>query len=223
MNVLSRLLLLRPAVIEARLEALRSAGVEAPNVWQITLGVLRMWHRVFFRSETIGTCVGGVVRPNWRARWMHNRVLRFPMLLKEKAITPLDFSGLLSSPARLRSHLLGAHHDRNMFAYDLELLSFAPGELQLLAQEVAQLLSVDTPRARWMRDLVVYEGYHERLRDAVQRALAGDFGLTSAERSDPDVSFGAYFRWCLRQPATPGETLEAWRAGRFSIAQGVGA
>lgn len=222
MSLLPYLLLFRPALIAARLESLRAAGAPAVNTWQLTLGVLRMWHRVLFRSETIGTCVGGTVRPNWRARLMHNRLLRGPFLWKEKAITPLDFSGLRSSPERLRSHLLGAHHDRNMFAYDLELLSFTVGGLGALANDVELLLAQDSARSRWLKDLVVYEGYHERLRDAVRQALHGDFGFTPAEGNDPDLSFGAYLRWCSRQPATAAATLSAWRAGRFSVAMGVG-
>ncbi len=110
-----------------------------------------------------------------------------------------------------------------MFAYDLEMLSLIPGELEALRREVESLLAADTPRSRWLRDLAVYDGYHERLRDAVVRAMAGDFGLTAAERHDPDISFRGYLRWCARQPPTPGATLDAWRAGRFTVAGGVAA
>ena len=88
----SHALLLRPERIERNLERIRRAGMveRTPNLWQITLGVLRMWHRVIFRAETIGTCTDPV-RASLRARLLLHRPLRFPFLLAERVIAPLDF------------------------------------------------------------------------------------------------------------------------------------
>ncbi len=219
----ARVLLVDAEGIAAALERVRvsrNRPPEVPNAWQVFLGVLRMWHRVFFRSETIGKSTRPV-RRTLRARLMASRILRFPFLLRARAVAPLDFSGLLSGKDRVLSHLMGAHHEHDMFAYDLEILALHEGALEELAARVEELLAGDTPRARFLRDLTVYEGYHEDLGEAVRGALAGRPSLPEADRADPDKSFLAYLAWCARQPPTPEETLAAWRAGRFGIADGV--
>lgn len=217
--LLTRLVLLDPGRVAERLEEIRASGLfdEVPNVWQITLGVVRMWHRVVLRSETIGMSRGAPVRDGWRARAMSLRVLRFPFLLRERAVAPLDFSGLLSSRARVTSHLLGAHHDGGQFSYDLEMLSLSPGALVEVESRAARVVAGHDPRAAWLRDLVVFDGYHENLLRAARRALDGDFDLTPEESADPDISFRAYLRWCARQPATPAATLAALRDGTLSF------
>ena len=209
----SHALLLRPARIEESLARIRDAGLveTTPNLWQIALGVLRMWHRVLFRSETIGTC-DDPVRTTWRARLLHARPLRFPFLVAERAVAPLDFSGLISTPERVLCHLLGAHHDGNQFAYDLQMLVAYPGWLERVRDAARAVVEEDTPRHRWLRDLVVFDGYHEKLHAAAERALHGDFALPPDDADDPDVSFLAYLRWCARQPTTPSATFERlWR------------
>ena len=132
--LLSRLLLLSPRTAERNLATLAAAGLveHAPNAWQVTLGVFRMWHRITFRPETIGTCAHQRTRRTWRARLLAWRALRLPCLLLEGAVTPWDLSGLLSNPGVLERHLLGAHHDGNQFVYDLEALSAYPGRLERL-------------------------------------------------------------------------------------------
>ncbi|MBX3183660.1 MAG: hypothetical protein KIT72_06015 [Polyangiaceae bacterium] len=213
------LLLVRPDRVAQSLERVAAAGLVpvTPNLWQIELGVLSMWHRVLFRSETVGNAKVAPVRPGWRARLLKLRPLRFGPLLWERAVAPLDFSGLTSSPERITSHLLGAHHDGSQFAYDLELLGLYPGGLER-ALELARAVTQGTSkRGEWLRDLVVYQGYHERLEAALLAALSGDLGLTPNEARDPDIAFGAYLRWCAAQPRTPGETLSAWQRGELAL------
>jgi hypothetical protein len=216
-------LLIHPDRVARRLERVASCGLveTTPNLWQISLGVLRMLERVLFRSETVGTCREGSVRPNLRARLLQNRALRLPFLLAERAVAPLDFSGLTSSPERVIRHLLGAHHDRNQFAYDLQMLAAEPGALDALAVRVREVVASDGPRARWLRDLTVFEGYHESLLAAVTRACEGDFELPPGDADDPDISFFAYLAWCAAQPETPQATLEAILAGRFQLQRGI--
>lgn len=218
-----RAVLLFPERIGDNLARVREAGLvpHTPNRWQITLGVLRMWHRVLFRSETIGTCADDPVRPTLRARALEWRPLRAPFLLAERAIAPLDFSGLASSPERVMRHLLGAHHDKNQFAYDLSLLEVQPGRLEELVRRARAVVEGSDPRAGWLRDLVVYERYHERLLESAEHALAHGVQLPDAEANDPDISFEGYLRWCAAQPATLEETLEAWRSGQYTIADGL--
>ncbi len=217
------LVLFRPRAIVANLERMRAAGhVDvAPTPWQLALGVLRMWHRVVMRGDTVGTSAAPV-RRSWRARVLAHKAARLPALLAERAIAPLDFTGLASSPSRVIRHLLGAHHDAHQFVYDLELLAHH-GALDALHAEVRAIVAADTPRARWLRDLTVYVGYHEALLAAVERALAAGptAQLSAAEARDPDISFAAYLRWCARQPATPAATLAAWRAGAFRFDSGL--
>ena len=119
------LILTSPERVEASLARVREAGIVpvVPTVFQIELGVVRMWYRVLFRSETVGTSHGAPRRPGARARLLELRALRALFLLREQAIAPLDHSGLVSSPGRVIKHLLAAHHDAQQFAYDLELLA----------------------------------------------------------------------------------------------------
>jgi hypothetical protein len=218
----ARVLLVRPAEVEAALDRLRASGLEAPipTSWQLTLGVLRMWHRVLFRSDTIGTCVAQPPRATLRARVLAHRPLRFPFLLAEKAIAPWDFSGLLSSRERIMCHLLGAHHDGDQFVYDLEMLrALDPRALEELVRRARAVARGEHPRAEWLKDLCVYDGYHDALVHAAERARDG----TIETSDDPDISFFAYLAWCARQPRTYDETRAALRAGRFTIDGGLAA
>lgn len=218
----TQLLLGDPDRILVHLERMRTNGIVdvTPNRWQLCLGVLRLWHRNVFRTDTVGTSPGGTVRATWRARLLENRAVRLPFLLAERAVAPLDFTGLRNGPDRLIRHLLGAHHDGNQFVYDLEILA-GHGALEQLRDEVAALLAEDGPRARWLRDLAVFEGYHETLAAAVERAIASGPAMTEAEANDPDLTFRGYLTWCARQPSTPADTLAAWRAGRFAFDSGL--
>jgi hypothetical protein len=213
----ARLVLLRPRRVVARLDQLVAAGVipRAPNLWQIQLGVLRMWHRMVFRSDTVGTCSEHPVRSTWRARLLQWRLFRGPCLIAERAIAPFDHSGLTQPSWRMVRHLLGAHHDASEFAYDLEILKADPLALEEVRARAAEVVAGRSSRARWLADLCVYERYHEALLAATERALAGEPLLGPAERDDPDIGFPAYIRWCLAQPETPRATWIAWRAGDF--------
>ncbi len=216
------IVLLAPRRVARGLDRLRAIGWEPmPTLWQVELGVLRMWHRILFRSDTIGTCTIDPVRPTLRARLFAWRPLRFFGLVRERAITPWDLSGFLSSKAQIHRHLLGAHHDRTQCVYDLQLLSLHPGGLAELREKVAAVVSGADPRAEWLRDLVVFERYHERLLDAADRVLAGAAELDEADAADPDISFHAWLRWCARQPATPADTWRARREGRFTVHRGI--
>ena len=222
--MIARMLLIDVDGVSRGLARLRERGVvpRVPNEWQVALGVLRMWQRMLFRSDTVGTS-SAPVRKTWRARALAFRPLRFPFLVAERAIAPLDFSGLLSSRERVIKHLLAAHHDQNQFAYDLEMLRAEPGALKELLERVRAVIAEDSGRTRWLRDLCVFEGYHEALALAAERALEGDLGLTEAEQCDPDTSFLGYLAWCAMQPASLEETMRAIARGRYSIASGLAA
>ena len=215
----AHLILTAPERVEAGLERVRRAGIieDVPNLFQIELGVVRMWMRVLFRSETVGTSHGASPRKTLRARMLERRGLRFPFLVREQAIAPLDHSGLVSTPERVMKHLLAAHHDRNQFSYDLEMLALEPGRLEALRERAREVVTSDDARARWLKDLTVYEGYHENLLDAVTRAARGDFALPEPDASDPDVSFRAYMRWCARQPRDTRALLDALRRGTLDL------
>jgi hypothetical protein len=220
--LLSRLLLLSPRRIATSLARVEQAGLveRTPNVWQLTLGVIRMWHRVLFRYDTIGTSPHSV-RSSWRARLLAWRPLRFPFLLAERAIAPWDLTGLWSSRERLLRHVLGAHHDGLQLVYDLEILGCHAGALEELRDRARAIVERDDDRSRWLRDLTVFEGYHEEVLEAVEATLAGRSLVDDATAADPDVSFAAYLSWCARQPATPEATWRAWQLGRFTAAEGI--
>ena len=217
-----RALLVDPDRVHDHLHRMRARGVidAVPTDWQLCLVVLRMWHRVAFRSDTVGTCAGGRPRATRRARLLAWRPLRLPFLLAEGAVNPLDFTGLRSEPERLMRHLLGAHHDANQFVFDLELLH-GYDRLAELRGRVSAVVEGRDPRAAWLRDLTVFEGYHESLLAAVERALAAGPAMSAAEADDPDLTLRGCMRWCARQPPTPAATLAAWRAGRFRLDGGL--
>jgi hypothetical protein len=212
--------LLFPKKVLKNLERRVDAGLtEAPpNAWQLSLGVMRMWHRAVFRMETVGTSPAGTVRKTWRARLLNNRSFRLPFLLAEGAVTPYDMTGLVSSKERIIKHLLGAHHDGAQFIYDLELLSAHPGALEELEARTQEVIDSEGKRSQWLRDLTVFEGYHEHLLEEVQRVIA-DKGvvLSEHERWNADISLAGYLSWCAQQPETPEATWEAIRAGDFAF------
>lgn len=212
-----RLLLVDPDRVMTHVARMHAAGVvdTSPNAWQLSLGALRMWHRVVWRSETVGTS-SAPVRPSWRARVLQNRAVRLPFLLAAGAVIPYDFTGLRSTPSRLIDHLLGAHHDGNQFVFDLELLA-GHGVLDELSERVAAIVDGSDPRAAWLRDLTVFAGYHEALATAVAAARAAGPQMTSAEGLDPDLTLRGLVAWCARQPETPEATLAAWRDARFRL------
>lgn len=220
------LLLVSPAVIDAQLARVEAAGLvtPVPNRWQIELGALRMWHRALFRADTIGTCTQYPVRPSWRARALQYRPLRFPWLLRERAVAPWDMSGLFSTRERVIRHLLGAHHDADQFVYDLEMLSIHPGGLQELQARLERVVDGTDSRGSWLRDLCVYERYHESLAEGLERfvtELSARGRVPEPERDDPDIAFTSYLRWCARQPPTPRATFTAWTSGRFRFPDGL--
>jgi len=213
----------RPRIVQQNLDRVRDAGVidQVPNLWQLSLGVLRAWHRNLFRSDTVGTCTSFPVRDTWRAKLLLYRGLRLPFLLAEGAVVPLDLTGLKSTPAKLVRHLMGAHHDGNQFVYDLQILQCYPGKMDELRREVTAVVATDTPRSRWLRDLTVFENYHENLKATVERAIEEGVSLPEQEAADPDISFLAFLDWCARQPGTPAETWRAYRGGRYRVGAGL--
>lgn len=217
----ARVLLISPQTIEARLDAIAKAATLplVPNRWQITLGILRMWHRLIFRSDTVG-CSSRSIRPGLRARLLSLRPLRFPFLLRERAVHPLDFSGLLSSRERVIRHLLGAHHDGIQFLYDLEMLSLDPAALSDLEARAEAVVQERDPRAKYLADLTVFEGYHRDLLAAVDAFSRGSLS-TGEAAFDPDISFFGYLGWCARQPTSFTDTLNRLRSGRYDFAQGM--
>jgi hypothetical protein len=203
----AHLLLIRPARAVATVERIRAAGAieVTPTPWQLCLGALRYAHKLVVHPGW-----GSQVRRTWRARLLAPRPRRLPFLLWERA-TSLDLSGLAATPEALIRHLLAAHHDGDEVWYDVELLAHH-GRLDELEAAVRAVVEHDTPRSRWLRDLAVFDGYHERILAAITRARAG-----AGFPGSPDESVTALLRWCARQPATPAATLRAWRAGEFAL------
>lgn len=213
------LLLPHPERTRRNLEALHAAGAidAVPTLFQVFLGVLYMRYRIVFRSETIGVD-DAPVRQTRRARLLARRWVRAPFLARERVVAPFDLTGLAATPEFLHRHLIGAYHPGENALYDLALLTAWPGRLEALRTEVAALVEGHHPRGDWLRDLVVYEGYHERLLGLVDQAIAGDLDLRDAGAIASDASLRGFVAWCCNQPATPAEALAAWREGELSLA-----
>lgn len=209
-----RMAVLFPDAIEANLAKAHDAGLVAtkPSLYQVLLGIARMQWRVATRPDSVGTCTRHPVRSTWRARLLAPRPLRFPFLLAERAVAPLDFSGLASSRERVIRHLLGAHHDGAQFVYDMQLLSFHEGALEELHARAKAVVNGDDPRANWLRDLCVYANYHEELLGTLEAFMRGDAMLPPEVAHDPDITLDAYLAWCAAAPRDLRETWSAfWR------------
>ncbi len=51
-----RAILVRPHRVRDNLARVCTAyGIPQPTPWQLSLGVLRLWHRLAFRTDTVGT------------------------------------------------------------------------------------------------------------------------------------------------------------------------
>lgn len=209
MKLRYHLLHFRPRRIEARVAALHDAGVidVKPNLWQLWMGVLYMWHRATFRPETIGLS-SNPVRGTLRAQLFRFRPARSPFLFAGRRVNPLDHTGLGSSTAHTVRHLIGAHHDRADFHFDLQLIAHQPGVLEHLESRLQAIVHETDPQARFLKDLCVYDGYHEELLEGVQAWLAGEVQL---DHDDPDATLTGFLRWCARQPRSLRHTLrDGW-------------
>lgn len=208
-RALTRLLLLEPETIAKTLDegVRRGLFASAPTTWQLAQGVARMIHRMITRPESVGLSLDAPPRRGFAARLMQFRPVRGPALLALGAVRPWDLTGLLSARDGLIRHLVGTHHDRRQFGYDLEILRLYPGGLEALFEEARSIVDGTHDKAALFRATCVYEGYHERLLAAVEAALRGETTLEPDERTDPDLSFDAFLAWCAARPNTLREAL----------------
>ena len=198
-----RLLLYRADAMREHLSRLHAAGLidAVPTPFQVFQGVLYMRYRLLFRPESVG--VGSTpVRATWRARWLERRHVRFPFLVRERVIAPWDLTGFGSDPAYLHRHLLGAYHPADHAVYDLALLSVHDGALSRLRAEVGAVIDGSHPRAEWLRDLCVYEGYHENLLRLVDRARS-EGAFDAADAIPTDTTLRAFAAWMCARPPHP--------------------
>ena len=219
------LLLYNPPLVMKHLQLLHQRGhiPAVPGAWQVSHYVLYMWHRIIFRYNTVGTHASDDVRDTWRARLWTERVMRFPFLVAEGAVNgQYDTTGLGITVDRKIKHLVGAFHPGDNFMYDLALVDCYPGKMAELRQKVLHVLEHDNDRTRFLRDLVVYDDYHQRLLAAIDRVMAGDWSMTlAANDTNPDTSILNFAKWCLKQPQTPGESFQALLQGKVNFAPKV--
>lgn len=206
-----------PGRIERRLAALEAEGVlaRAPSRWQVWMGVLYMWTRVVRRPETIGLATHEPVRATTGAKRLQNRLVRGVAVFRGRVVNPLDQIGLGSSDAHVTRHLLGAYHPGDNALYDLYLLHTTPGAIDALADAVQAVVDGTHPHAEHLRDLCVYEGYHERLLGMVRRWQAE--GPPADPSMHPDTTLPGFMGWCAAQPDGLGPVLRAWWAGELTF------
>ena len=218
----SYVILVTPARVYRHLEYALDKGYCAvrPTPWQLGLGVLRMWYRLFFHPETIGLSSVDPIRDNWRARLFASRIMRFPFFLANRCIAPFDYTGLRQSPARLIRHVIGTHHEGKQPVYDFQILD-AYGALDRLYYETQAIVGGTHPKHEWFKDLCVYENYHHKLLCRIKAWQAGEDQLTDADHKNPDLTFTGLLSWCVEQPESPMETYRAWRSGKFRFETNV--
>jgi hypothetical protein len=220
-TLLERLLLLDAAAVEASLQTLADNARTLSEKDRRLLPPGALPERFPSRAQVEPDAFGLSSSPprlNLRARLLRNRTVRLPFLLAVGSVVPGDLSGMRSSPAVVRRHLLGTHHDVMhgvaQARYDLELLALHPGELQGLRDECAAVVDGSHPRASLYRDLCVYQGYHEGLLALVDDVLK--HGLPY--EADPDASFFAMLRWCATQPDAPPRWRSVWGEAAAPVA-----
>ena len=78
--------------------------------------------------------------------------------------------------------------------------------LEELENKVRAVASGVDSKSRWLRDLAIYDGYHDSLLNLVTRMRRGEELLTVDERNDPDISFRGFLDWCAghRNPSQRG-------------------
>src|SRR5690606_29638121 len=146
-------LLVDPRAVTASPDRCRAARrvPRVPYLRPLSLRVARRVQRLPLRPRSVCRFAAPPPRPALPRRLLRVRPLRFPFLLAARAITPLDLSGLASSRDRLTAHLIGAHHDRRQFVYDLQILATHPGALDALLARARAVASGADPRAAWLK------------------------------------------------------------------------
>lgn len=212
------LVLMRPGRIGENLAKVRDAKLvdKTPNRWQIFLGILRMLYRTVYYPESVGLSTEFPSRPGWRARLFQYRFIRGPFLFWEGSVAPFDLSGLASTRETLIRHLLGTHHDGDGAIYDLRLLSIQEGALEELKERLLAVIENDSRHSRWLKDLCVYEEYHNQLLEILERVLAGNWETKEGE-GIIDTSFESYLNWCATRPDNPKDSWKAWREGTLGL------
>ncbi len=201
-----------------RMLYLRGHTEGVPNLWQVFQGTWFYWYRYFFRSGTVGLDTQHQVRDTFLAKMLQNKALRTPVLFAWGATGPrLDITGLAVPVDYKVRHLIGAYHPGDNAVYDLQYVDCFPGKLEELRDWVVKVLDEDTPGHRFVKDLNIYEHYHERLLWQVQEALEGRFSVAAENAHNPDTSTTVHVRWCLNAPATPEETAEAIAQGTYNF------
>src|SRR5690606_16105429 len=158
----------------------------------------------------IGLETRAPVRRTRAARWLRYRPIRFPFLAWQRVINPFDLTGFGSTPDYLIRHVIGAHHAGDDAIYDMTLLRAHEGALDTLRARINAVIEGRTARDRFLRDLCVYEGYHEHLLEVLDAAERGVDAPTDA-RLPTDTSLPAFVAWCLDQPPTLRDALRARR------------
>lgn len=218
-----RVLLRHPERVLWHLDKLYEASRidKKPNLWQVSMGVFYMVHRILFRSETIGVD-DSPVRSTVGARLLRYRPVRFPFLLLTGSIDPIDLTGLAGTAQRKHTHLVGAYHPGDNALYDLECIAFDKEAIRKIKDDVESILAEKTWRGRFLKDLTVYEGYHERLLGLIERALRDDYAPAADKVDHPDTTLRGFVRWCAAQPETPEKTLEVLMQGRLRFGPEAG-
>ncbi len=212
-------LLHNPELLQQHLRMLHEQGFTTgvPNLWQVYQHWALSVARAFKRGKVPGMDPDAPVRDTPGAQLLQFPAIRFWGLLFEGAINPWDYTGLALTPQRKMKHVMGAYHFDHTFIYDLEVIALYPGALEQLRDQCLEVLNRDTARTRWLRDLTVYEGYHENLLRCVERCLAGDFSVPDDLKDDRSVKVSYFVEDALALPQTPEATLQAILSGKLTV------
>lgn len=203
------LLLHNPKLLQKNLRLLKERGHirEIPTLWQVFQGMAQQWWYTVNNLETLGHDFENPIRDSIGAKLLQPHAMRFLPLMIEGAINPADRTGLALTPERKMRHILGTHHPPETVIYDLQLLDCYPGALDTLRAKLVAIIEGDDFKSRWLKDLVVYEGYHESILPTVDRAIAGDFSVSLPPRPGDDFTVGSFAERCLACPPKPDGTI----------------
>lgn len=162
-----------------------------PSAWQVRVGWMAMLPITLGESSR--------ERERSRLNWMAKIPTRvgFQVLYEPRQLLP--DTGLGQRPEQIVGHLLSVYHEDAFLGYDLQLLHSHEGGLALLRERAAEVVSSTSRWSPYLRQLVSWPGYHERLMALATKAES--FEYPDPEDLDPRfVSLVGFARWCAELP-----------------------
>jgi len=176
----------------------RGATSGIPSTWQLKVGWMAMLPITLSESER--------ERRRSRRTWMGQIPIRVPLQLLYNPHQLAADTGITRSAAHIVRHLLSVYHEDAFLGYDLQLLRSHPDGLALLRREAQKVVDGRTAWAPYLRRLVGWPEYHQRLIELAEAAERDDY----PDPLDLDtrfVSLVGFAEFCCTMPDWPDRSF----------------